>query len=301
MKIGIVSLTGCSGCQISLLDQKELLGQILADIKYATTLFDEKVLPQMDVCLVEGAIRNQSDLDRLHEAREKSEILVSLGSCAVYGGIQALGNIFQSKKIIEIVSKKPEGNPFNESPPLTTRVQSVDDIVEVDYYVPGCPPSDKVLEKALSMLFLGNSAEESKTHRLPVCATCDRTIKHQKIAQLHNISIPDPEICLLSQGYICLGSVTRGGCESQCPNNNVPCSGCRGPTDRVLLKPTHTVIRDFIKRVTHFSGLTEEKVKKKLMAIPWQFYPFTFASQTLKKKPHSEILELQASLSGGES
>ena len=87
--IGIVSLSACSGCQVALLDHKEILAKILPEIRYATTIFDEREVPELDICLVEGAVRTREDLEKLREARSKSRILVGLGSCATYGGIPA--------------------------------------------------------------------------------------------------------------------------------------------------------------------------------------------------------------------
>ncbi|MBD3190577.1 MAG: F420-nonreducing hydrogenase [Candidatus Heimdallarchaeota archaeon] len=292
MNIGIVSLSSCSGCQVALLDHKELLEQIIDDLTYGTTLFDQREIPELDICFIEGAIRTSEDVEKLQEARQKAKTLISLGSCAVYGGVQALGNLFQTEEVITIVAQQGN-NPFTETPTLTNRVVTVDDLVQVDYYIPGCPPSRSVLEQAFNRLFFGKEIED-KMHRLPVCAECNRKIEHFQLKHFKKIASPDPEICLLSQGYICLGSVTRGGCQAQCPSKNVPCSGCRGPTDRVLTRPTHYVLRDFVKRVAHFTGKKKEEVEKEIMAIPWEFYPFTFASQILRQKPHSKILELQA-------
>ena len=122
MQIGIVSLSACSGCQIALLDQTGLLVPVLTDIKYATTICDTRELPEMDLCLVEGAIRNEKDIEKLREARQKAKTLVSLGSCAVFGGIQALRNLFHSTKIIEVVTQQEGVNPFSESPTWTSQV-----------------------------------------------------------------------------------------------------------------------------------------------------------------------------------
>ncbi|MFX0066470.1 MAG: F420-nonreducing hydrogenase [Candidatus Hermodarchaeota archaeon] len=295
MQVGIVSLSSCSGCQMALLDQKEVF-TLLGEIKFATTLFDEREIPDMDYCLVEGAVRNSGDVKKLQEVRKKAKILISLGSCAVFGGLQALGNLFPAQKIIETVVEHSEENPFSEAPALTSRVSPLDEFVAVDYFIPGCPPSTSVLENAISLLFLGQEQQEDKNHRLPVCADCERKIEHQKLNHFEGITIANPNTCLLSQGYMCLGSVTRGGCGAQCPDHNIPCSGCRGPTDRVLVKPTHTILRDFVKRVAHFTGRLESDIEKEIKAIPWRFYPFTFASQSLRNKPHSKILELQAPL-----
>lgn len=295
MDIGIVSLSACSGCQVAILDQKEILARMLSSIKFATTILDVRELPKVDCSLVEGAVRTEEDLEKLRDARDKSDLLVAIGSCSTYGGIQALGNLTASSVLLEKVSGTSE-NPFFDSTPLIPRLESIDKFVEVDYYIPGCPPSESVLQQALPLVLSGKEIQMTDKHRLPVCSECGRTIEHRALKNLESISIPDKELCLLSQGYICLGSVTRGGCSSQCPNTNMPCSGCRGPTDRVLTLPTHTVVRDFVSRVSHFSGRPEEDVLKEIEGIPWRFFPFTFASEAMKRKPYSQVVQLQAPL-----
>ena len=292
LDIAIVSLSACSGCQVSILDQKEILARVLSDIKYATTIMDARELPNVDCCLVEGAVRTDEDIEKLREAREKSEVLVSLGSCASYGGIQALGNLQRSEDMLKVI--EGDSGPYTDTPKVIPRLESLDRYVTVDYYIPGCPPSESVLQHALPLVLAGKEIEMTTQHRLPVCASCGRRIEHRKIESFENLSIPEEDVCLLSQGYICLGSVTRGGCSAQCPSMNIACSGCRGPTDRVLTQPTHNVLRDFISRVSHFSGRSEEDVLKEIEAIPWRFFPFTFASEAMKRKPYSMIIELQA-------
>ncbi len=295
MDIGIVSLSACSGCQVAILDQKEILARMLSSIKFATTILDVRELPEVDCCLVEGAVRTEEDIEKLKDARNKSTLLVAIGSCSTYGGIQALGNLNTSTKLLQKVSGTAE-NPFTEAPPLLPRLVSIDSFVEVDYYIPGCPPSESVLLQALPLVLSGKEIQMTDKHRLPVCSECGRTIEHRALTNLESSAIPDMEICLLSQGYICLGSVTRGGCSAQCPDTNMPCSGCRGPTDRVLMLPTHTVVRDFVSRVSHFSGRSTEDVLKDIEAIPWRFFPFTFASEAMKRKPYSQVVQLQAPL-----
>ncbi len=293
MDIAIVSLSACSGCQVAIIDQKELLGRMLGDIKYATTIMDVRELPKVDCCLIEGAVRTNEDLVKLREAREKAEIVVALGSCASYGGIQALANLKRTDELLEAVTSNAETS-YSETPTLIPRLEALDKFATIDYYIPGCPPSESVLQHALPLVLSGKEIEVTEKHRQPVCSECGRKIEHRHIEHFERLSVPDPDICLLSQGYICLGSVTRGGCDAQCPGTNIPCSGCRGPTDRVLTQPTHNVLRDFVSRVSHFSGRTEDEVLKEIQAVPWRFFPFTFASEAMKRKPYSKIVELQA-------
>lgn len=299
MDIAIVSLSACSGCQVAILDQKQLLSRLLTDIRYATMILDVREVPEVDCCLVEGAVRTEEDLAKLREARHKSSVLVALGSCATYGGVQALGNLKRTEEFLDIITG--DAGNYVETPKVIPRLESLDRFVKVDYYIPGCPPSESVLQHSLPLVLAGKEIEMTTEHRLPVCASCGRRIEHRKIEHLDSLDVPDKEICLLSQGYICLGSVTRGGCDAQCPNMNIACSGCRGPTDRVLTQPTHNVLRDFVSRVSHFSGRKEDDILNEIQAIPWRFFPFTFASEAMKRKPYSKIVELQAPITREEA
>ncbi|MFX0097710.1 MAG: F420-nonreducing hydrogenase [Candidatus Hodarchaeota archaeon] len=291
MKISTISLCSCTGCHMSLLNLGEDLVKLLPelDFQHSPVLMDSKTISETDIILVEGGIRNQDDIKLLKGARDNSETLVSLGTCATYGGVPGIGTAFPTLDLIRRAIG--DRNEFMEVPTLSRRLSPIDTVVEVDYYLPGCPPPSELIGKFLTSIIAGQSPTRVS---LPVCAECERKVKEDystKILRLVNRR-PDPNECLLSQGYICLGSVSRGGCGAQCTNAGHPCFGCRGPSDRVLLDPLHGIIEDLINRISHFAGTPREEIEKQLFDFIHFFYGFTMASQTLRKKWVERVAEL---------
>jgi F420-non-reducing hydrogenase small subunit len=278
MRLGIVKLASCSGCQVALLDTYEKILDIADSIVYAPMLADERELKECDVILVEGAARTEKELEELKLAREKAKILVAFGSCSALGGISSLGNIYTPKKLIgDIYGKEIEFKLLDFAYPI-------DEFVEVDYYLPGCPPTPELILKFLDGL--KNGSLEPIDY--PVCAECGRLVVHTKIDSIKRTELPDPQICLLSQGYLCLGSVTRGGCKAVCTKAGVPCKGCRGATPKVMranCKDYLVEIHDRIERIAGFDVKFED---------PASIYMFVFGSD-MKDKPVSKIKEIMRS------
>ncbi|WP_456327519.1 NADH-quinone oxidoreductase subunit B family protein [Archaeoglobus sp.] len=276
MKVGIVKLASCSGCQVALLDTYEKFLEIADSIVYAPLVKDTRELPSCDVILVEGAVRTEHELRMLKDAREKAKILVAFGSCSALGGISGLGSMFKPEKLIADVY----GRELDYK--LLDFAYPIDRFVNVDYYLPGCPPTPELIAKFIDGLVSGNIEPID----YPVCAECGRIVVHTKIETIKKTELPDPKICLLSQGYVCLGSVTRGGCKAVCTKAGVPCKGCRGPTNKVMRLPCKdylTEIHDRMKRIAGFDLEFED-----LASI----YAFTFSSDIMMNKPVSRIKEV---------
>jgi F420-non-reducing hydrogenase small subunit len=286
MKIGVVKLASCSGCQVAMLDMYEKFLDVVDKIVYCPMIKDARELPKCDVVLVEGAVRTKHELEMLKEARNKTDKLVAFGTCSALGGISSLGSIFKPEKLIEdVYGVKLEHELLDFAYPI-------DEFVEVDYYLPGCPPTPELIEKFIDGIVNG------KVERIdyPVCAQCGRIVIHTKIDRIKKTEMPDPKICLLSQGYVCLGSVTRGGCKAVCTKAGVPCRGCRGPTDKVMVMPCKdylTEIHDRMERIAGFDIKFED-----LASI----YAFVFGSD-MKDKPVSRIREVMrlGRLGGGKT
>lgn len=160
-KLATVWLDGCSGCHMSLLDMDERLLALLekADLVYSP-LVDEKVFPQdVDVTLVEGAVSSEEDPHKIRTVRERTHILVSLGDCAVTSNVPSMRNPFTTKSVYdrayrENVNLDP-GTPNQVIPALLPHARPVHEVVKVDVYVPGCPPSADVIFHVLSELVEG--------------------------------------------------------------------------------------------------------------------------------------------------
>ncbi|MBS7655888.1 F420-nonreducing hydrogenase [Candidatus Bathyarchaeota archaeon] len=234
-RIATIALASCAGCHVALASMHENLLSILseAELLHSYILMDSKTLPkELDVTLVEGSVRTNHDEELLKEAREKSKILIAVGSCSCFGGISSLGNLIPLDESLNFVYKNTPSTvngfiPREELPEVQYSVKPIDAIVNVDYKVPGCPPEVNELCNFLSSLLKG---KEVTTPKVSVCDECNREktgIPPSIIKRIHK-DYSDPKKCLLEQGYLCFGPITKGGCEAKCPNVNMPCEGCRG-------------------------------------------------------------------------
>lgn len=192
--------------------------------------------------LIEGAVLTNEDECLLKRVAPHAKTVVAVGSCACFGGIACLGNLetpFENHR---------EGmGPRHALHPLVCSPKA---FINVDYYIPGCPPSAHLISEVIMALTEGKRVPE---YCRTVCDECPRkrTREAPEIPpggkwKTSLDEAPDPDVCFLEQGYLCLGRQTMGGCEAACIKANMPCEGCRGP---VLLQ------RGFIK----FSE--EEKVE----------------------------------------
>lgn len=166
--ISSVWLAGCAGCHMSLLDIDERLLQLLtlADIG-ATPITDFRLgsFPESDIGIVEGAVTNTNNLEFLHELREKSKLLVSLGDCAGWGCVPFMRNFFPLTEVLEHAyiwtSSTVDGHiPDDpEVPEFLETVRPIREFVEVDFHIPGCPPSADTIFYCLSELAQGRLPE----------------------------------------------------------------------------------------------------------------------------------------------
>ena len=155
VSLATVWLDGCSGCHMSLLDMDERLIELAAvvDIVYSP-LVDTKTFPeQVDLTLVEGSVSSEDDLAKIKKIREHTRVLISMGDCAVTGNVPSLRNPFGPEKILEHVYLRHA--PSTIVPRLLPRVLPVHQVVPVDVFLPGCPPSADVLYFALTELLAG--------------------------------------------------------------------------------------------------------------------------------------------------
>jgi NAD-reducing hydrogenase small subunit len=161
-RVATVWLSGCSGCHMSFLDQDELLVDLAKKIKLVySPIVDIKVFPEnVDVTLIEGAVANEEQLAFLKEVREKTNVLISLGDCAVTGNVPALRNVFKNSDtaVLEMAFiDTSEVNPRVPTgvPKLLKKVRPLHEIVKVDYYLPGCPPPASMITYVLTELLSG--------------------------------------------------------------------------------------------------------------------------------------------------
>lgn len=166
-RLATVWLGGCSGCHMSFLDLDERLIDLaaLVDVCYSP-IADVKVFPEVDIVLVEGAVANQDHLHDILRIRERSKVLIAFGDCAVTGNVTAIRNLFSLDDVLNrayrensaIVSGLPLGNDI--VPKLLPRVLRVEDVVRVDHFLPGCPPSADLIFEFLTALLGGKQPVE---------------------------------------------------------------------------------------------------------------------------------------------
>jgi NAD-reducing hydrogenase small subunit len=169
--LATVWLDGCSGCHMSFLDIDE---RILALAEKATLVYsplvDAKVFPeQVDITLVEGAVSNEDDLHKIQIVRKHTKTLVSLGDCAITANVPAMRNRFFTKEFYDRAYREnvtfDPGTPDQVVPRLLTYVRPVHEIVPVDVFVPGCPPSADVIFYVLTELLEGRIPDLSAKTR----------------------------------------------------------------------------------------------------------------------------------------
>ncbi len=163
-KIASDWMCGCAGCHMSLLDMDERLAQVveLADLR-STPITDLKEPDEagVDVGVLEGGINNTASEEVAHKFRKRCKTLVALGDCAVFGGVPAMRNFFDlqdslRRAYVEAESVDESGHiPNDPELAVMTKVRAIQDVVKVDYFVPGCPPSADVIFHVLAELAQG--------------------------------------------------------------------------------------------------------------------------------------------------
>lgn len=161
-RLATVWLDGCSGCHMSFLDMDERLIDLGEQFELVYSPFvDSKVFPEsVDISLVEGSVSTDADEHKIRLVRERTGILVSLGDCAVTGNVPSMRNAFTVDSILQrAFGNATEAYPvqFRALPALLTRVRPVHEVVTVDLFVPGCPPSSDTIYHLLRALLAGET------------------------------------------------------------------------------------------------------------------------------------------------
>lgn len=258
----------CGGCEISTLNigDKILIVDEVFDLAFFPCIADFKTQDvinypdgYIDLCLYNGAIRNADNEEMAHLLRKKSKVLVAFGSCAYEGCIPAMSNLTSKDATFNTVyfDNQSIDNP-NRSlpqefftapegeltlPEFYNTVKSLDQVVPVDYYIPGCPPEPEmiwaVLEVVVNALLHGAPLPPAGSivgaGNVAVCEECPLEKNVKSITRFYRPQdiIPEPGLCLLEQGIVCMGPATRSGCGALCPQVGMRCEGCYGPLDGV--------------------------------------------------------------------
>lgn len=162
VRVATTSLAGCFGCHMSFLDMDERIVELLEHVEFGRSpINDIKKCEPCDIGLVEGGLCNADNVHVLREFRENCKILISVGACAINGGVPAMRNHFTLKECLEeafldgVGVDNPQVPSDVEIPLLLDKVHPIHEVVKVDYYLPGCPPSADAFVKILTDLLEG--------------------------------------------------------------------------------------------------------------------------------------------------
>ncbi|MFO7890129.1 MAG: oxidoreductase [bacterium] len=266
-KFAIYWAGSCGGCEIAFLDIREKILDVdkAVDLVFCPCLMDPKykdieAMPddEIDVCLFNGCIRNEENLHIAELLRKKSKVLVAYGSCATEGCIPGLGNLTNSEDIQKYVYEESPSTGNTEKnrpqtktkvkegelnvPKMFTYVRTLGQVIDVDYFMPGCPPVAEQIWTVIGAVLSDKLPPKGSVigiNEKTVCDECERTkTDEKKVKEFKRPHMVDPkdidsEKCLLEQGIICNGPATRAGCSALCPQVNLGCRGCYGPAEGI--------------------------------------------------------------------
>jgi len=315
-KFAMYWAASCGGCEIAVLNTHEKILDVDAnfevvfwpvamDAKYkdVEAMEDGSIL----LTLFNGGIRNDENEHIAKLLRRKSKIIVAFGSCASEGCIPGLANLSPVGEIVstafhtlttdnpnEIYPRSTFDVPEGELhiPSLSSVLRPLDQVVDVDYHMPGCPPESHQIAAVIELVIkvIHGEAELPPKGTVigagnsTVCDECPRArnVKFIKaFKRIQDIAPIDPTLCILEQGVPCNGPATRSGCSARCPQVGAQCIGCYGPAAGVM---------DYGARlITAFSSVIDanepDEIEKILDGIPdptGQVYRFNLAGSLLK-------------------
>ncbi len=315
-KFAMYWAASCGGCEIAVLNINEKILDVDAnfDVVFWPVAMDAKYqdVEAMEdgsilLTLWNGGIRTDENEHLAHLLRRKSKILVAFGSCATEGCVPGLANLCPVNEIFDVAYHTVStDNPNNihpvtsfevpegtlTLPALNPVLQTLAQVVDVDYFMPGCPPESHQIAAVIDLVI---QVLQGKAQLPPkgsvigagtstVCDECPRARNVKTIKAFHRIQdvAPlDPNLCILEQGVPCNGPATRSGCNSRCPRVGAQCIGCYGPAEGVL---------DYGARlITAFASVVDAKEPAEIEAIldgipdpTGQFYRFNLADSLLR-------------------
>ncbi len=242
-KFLITSFTSCSGCIVDIISS-DIFPVFLERVTLTHFPFitDDNIIQDCDVALIEGCISEENQIAMLKSIRHHAKKVYALGTCAAFGGILSL-------------SEEKRADPLS-------------DYIEVNGIIPGCPPPSQLLGNVLIRLIEGRELELSNKN---MCANCPITEKIDKNSATKILKFyPDSDeiepkeetTCFLKRGILCMGPITREGCEYECIKQGIPCEGCMGP-----------VSKDFTSNMVNFLSIID--ISEKLIKNNAFFYRFS--------------------------
>jgi F420-non-reducing hydrogenase small subunit len=325
-KVAFYWCASCGGCEEAVVDLAEQVLDVVeaVDIVFWPVAMDFKLTDvealadgELAASFINGAIRTSEQREVVELLRRKSQAVVAFGACAWLGGIPGLANLYTGVSILDYAYqgspsttdgdgvRPQERTEVDEGvlglPHFDDDVRTLEQVIDVDYYLPGCPPPASLIAQAVSALVEGALPEKGSVLApdVALCSECPRAEtkpEDLKVAEFHRTSevIADPDTCLLAQGIVCIGPATRAGCGAVCMSANMPCTGCMGPTSRVI---DHGA-----KALAAVASLIESRDRDAIAVLAEQivdpvgtFYRYSLPASLLHRK-----VEVAATTSGGE-
>jgi F420-non-reducing hydrogenase small subunit len=317
LQIAFYWAASCGGCEIAVLDIDEAILDVAAaaDILFWPVAIDTKYKDveamkdnTIDVCFFNGAVRTSEQEHLANLLRKKSKILVAFGACSISGGIPGLANIANREEIFKTAYLD---NPSTENPDKTIpktsvkvkegeltlpefydTVKTLDQVVDVDYYLPGCPPSPWLITDAIDAI-IKNKLPPKGSVLAPMKSVCDECRfekSEKKIKSIKRIYELDKieDKCFLEQGVICMGPATRAGCRGKCMEGNMPCTGCGGLLPNSLDQGASMISAlASILGVEGEENMTDEEVDKlieQVKDVVGTFYKYTLPASLINRR-----------------
>ncbi len=224
-RVAIFDFSSCEGCELQLFNLEEKFLDLIKIVDVVS--FREGMKEHSDVydiAVIDGSIMRPMDEQRVRKIREKAKTVVAIGACACIGGMNKLRNQWASENVLRDVygdADLKNNSLFDVFP-----ARAVDEVISVDYYVPGCPIDRAEFTKVMTALAMGR---EPRLPGYPVCVEC-------KLRENQ---------CLFERGLFCLGPVTRAGCHAICPTHGEGCAGCRGFLEEANMEAFKDLLRQY--------------------------------------------------------
>lgn len=312
LKIGVYWASSCGGCDVAITHINEKILDLIqvADLVFWPCAMDFKYSDvenmadgEMDVCLFNGAIRSSDHEHAAKLLRRKAKTMVAFGACACNGGIPGLSNCATAAESLSrayleeptspnaervlpaLKTTVPEGEL--ELPVTWDTVHTLAQVIDVEYFLPGCPPTPGLIATAIDAIATGNLPPVGSViaGTKALCDECLRVRKNDmkvsRFVEPWQIKVND-EQCLIEQGVLCMGPATRSGCGAQCTKVNMPCRGCYGPTEGADDQGA-AMLGAIASVVDPQNGQTAEDVLNSLKDPMGTFYRFSLADSTLRR------------------
>ena len=227
-RVAIFDFACCEGCQLQIVNlEEEILDliSVIQPVEWREAMSEQS--EEYDIAIIEGSITRPEDEERVKKIRERAKILIALGACATMGGVNKLKNNFTMDDVGKCVYGKDAASPHLATQPT----KSVGEVVKVDFCIHGCPITKSEFTYIVRCLALGKTP---LIPNHPVCVEC-------KMAG---------NVCRFEYGEICLGPITRAGCEAKCPSGGFWCYGCRGFVDDPNVNAARDVMEHYGKTVS---------------------------------------------------